>query len=158
MLLTPELESFLERGVSMMLGTRDADLVPELIRAWGPRIRRDRKTISLCVARAGGARTLENLRDNGRVAVTCALPLNSNAVQLWGRCIGTGQANRQDLSAVEAHHEAFARTNERIGVPRPFIEALWQRELAGFPAMIRIRFVAEQIFNQTPGPDAGSPL
>ena len=156
--LTAELTTFLERGVSMMVGTRDAELAPELIRAWGLRISRDRKRVSLCVARAGSARTLENLKDNGRIAVTCALPLNSNAVQLWGRCIGTAQANRQDLSAVEAHREEFARTNESIGVPRPFIEALWQRELAGSRAMVRIRFVAEQIFNQTPGPDAGSPL
>jgi len=43
-------------------------------------------------------------------------------------------------------------------VPRPFIEALWRRELAGSPDMVKIRFVAERIFNQTPGPGAGSPL
>lgn len=157
-LLTAELETFFERGVSLMLGTRDADLVPELIRGWGPRLSRDRRSVSLCVAKAGSARTLENLRDNGRMAVTCALPLNSSAIQLWGRCIGTAPATRRDLIAVQAHRDAFARVNESIGVRRPFIEALWQRELAGSPAMVRIRFVAEQIFNQTPGPDAGSPL
>lgn len=153
-----ELQTFLERGVSVMVGTRDADLVPELIRAWGPRIGRGRRSMSLCVARAGSARTLANLRDNGRLAITCALPLNSNAIQFWCRCLGTGPANRQDLSAVQTHREAFARSNEGIGVPRPFVEALWQRELAGSPAMVRIRFLAEQIFNQTPGPDAGAPL
>ena len=48
--------------------------------------------------------------------------------------------------------------NKGIGVPLPFIEALWRRELAGSPVMVKIRFVAEQVFNQTPGPDAGSPL
>jgi hypothetical protein len=156
--LSAELQTFLERGASVMVGTRDADLVPELVRAWGPRVSRDRRSISLCVAMAGSARTLANLRDNGRLAVTCALPINSNAIQLWGRCTGTARANRRDLSAVEAHRDAFARVNEGLGVPRPFIEALWQRELAGSPAMVRVRFVAEQVFNQTPGPDAGSPL
>ena len=156
--MNAELQAFLERGVSVMVGTRDADLVPELIRAWGPRISRDRRILSVCVARAGSARTVANLRDNGRLAVTCALPLDSHAIQFWGRCLGTGPANRQDLSAVQTHRDAFARSNGSIGVPRPFIEALWQRELAGSPAMIRIRFVAEQIFNQTPGPDAGSAL
>ena len=141
-----------------MVGTRDANLVPELVRAWGPRIGRDRRTMSLCVARAGSGRTVANLRENGRLAVTCALPLDSNAVQFWARCLGTGPANREDLSAVQTHHDAFARSNESIGVPRPFVEALWQRELAGSPAMVRIRFAAEQIFNQTPGPGAGSRL
>src|SRR5262249_26481326 len=141
-----------------MVGTRDADLVPELIRAWGPRISRDRRSVSLCVARAGSARTLTNLRDNGRLAVTCALPLDSNAIQLWGRCLGTSRATRHDLSAVRPHREAFPRMTQTIGVPRPFVEALWRRELAGSPTMVSIRFVAEQVFNQTPGPDAGSPL
>ena len=140
-----------------MVGTRDSDLVPELVRAWGPRISRDRKSIAVCVAVAASVRTLENLRDNGRLAVSCALPLNSNAIQMWGRCIETRKAHRQDLSAVEAHIDLFARVNADLGVPKPFIDAMRQRELAGSPAMVTIRFVAEQIFNQTPGPDAGSP-
>ena len=112
----------------------------------------------MCVAMAVGARTLENLRDNGRLAVTFALPANSNAIQVWGHCIGTGEAQRQDLAAVQAHRDAFARVNDGLGLARPFIEALWKRELAGSPVMLAIRFAAEQIFNQTPGPDAGSPL
>jgi hypothetical protein len=48
--------------------------------------------------------------------------------------------------------------NERAGVPKAFIEALWRRELTPSPAMIKIRFMVEQVFDQTPGPDAGSPL
>jgi hypothetical protein len=141
-----------------MLGTRDAALVPELVRAWGPRVSRDPARLSLCVASAVSARTLGNLQDNGRVAATFASPGNSAAVQMWGRCIQTGPASRQDLAAVEAHRDAFVELNKGLGVPRAFIEALWQCELAGSPQMMTIRFVAEQIFNQTPGPDAGSPL
>ena len=156
--LSDDLATFLERGVSVMVGTRSAECVPELMRAWGPRISADRRSISVCVAKAGSATLLANLQDNGHVAVTFALPLNSNAVQVWGRSVATAAANGQDLSAVDAHRDAFARMNESLGVPRPFIEALWRRELAGSPAMVRIRFVAEQIFNQTPGPGAGSPL
>ena len=158
MLIPLELEALIERGASVMVGTRDSELVPELVRAWGPRVDPDRKHVSVCVAMAAGAKTLENLRDNVRVAATFALPADSNAIQVWGRCIGTGRPHRSDLTAVHQHRETFARVNIDIGVPLPFIEALWQRELAGSPVMVRIRFVAEQIFNQTPGPDAGSPL
>lgn len=141
-----------------MLGTRDSEFVPELVRAWGPRVSRDRTRVSLCVARAVSARTLGDLRDNGRVAATFASPGNSTAIQIWGRCIRTGPARRQDLAAVEAHRDAFVELNKGLGVPRAFIEALWQRELAGSQQMVTVSFVAEQIFNQTPGPDAGSPL
>ena len=152
-----ELKTFIERGVSVMVGTRDAELVPELVRAWGPRVSRDRRSVSVCVAMAVGGRTLGNLGDNGRIAVTFASPGNSEAIQMWGRCIGTGPARRQDLAAVQEHRDAFTQVNKGLGVPGPFIEALWQRELAGSPDMVTIRFVPEQIFNQTPGPDAGSP-
>ena len=156
--ITTDVQAFLERGVSVMVGTRDSELVPELVRAWGPRVSRDRRSVSVCVARAVSGRTLANVHNNGRLAVTCALPANSNAIQMWGRCIATAQARRQDLAAVEAHRDAFARVNEGLGVPRPFIDALWQRELAGCADMIKIQFVVEQVFNQTPGPDAGSRL
>jgi hypothetical protein len=153
-----ELKALIEQGASVMVGTRDSELVPELVRAWGPRVSRDRKHVSVCVAMAAGVKTLGNLRDNARVAVTFALPANSNAIQVWGRCIGIGPLHRDDLTAVQQHRDTFAQVNKGIGVPLPFIESLWQRELAGSPVMVRIRFVAEQIFNQTPGPDAGSPL
>ena len=156
--IPPELEALIGRCASVMVGTRDPELVPELVRAWGPRVSRDRKHVSVCVAMTAGAKTIENLRDNARVAVTFALPANSNAIQVWGRCTGTGQPDREDLAAVQQHRDAFAEVNKGIGVPLPFIEALWQRELAGSPVMVRIQFVAEQIFNQTPGPGAGSRL
>ena len=153
-----EVKTFIERGVSVMVGTRDSELVPELVRAWAPRVNRDRKSVSVCVAMAASARILDNLRDNGRVAVTFAFPGTSQAIQIWGCCLGTGQASPEDMAAVREHLDAFAQINQGLGVPIPFIEALWQRELGGSPAMIKIRFVAEQVFNQTPGPGAGSPL
>jgi len=156
--LPAEVKAFIERGASVMVGTRDAELVPELVRALGTRISADRTRLSVCVAMAAGARTVGNLRDNSRLAVTFALPADSHAIQLWGRCIGTGRPRRDDLTAVRQHRDLFARVNTGLGVPLPFIEALWQRELAGSPDMVTIRFVIEQIFNQTPGPDAGSRL
>jgi hypothetical protein len=156
--LPEDVKAFIERGASVMVGTRDAELVPELVRAWGPRISADRTRVSMCVAMAASARTISNLSDNSRLAVTFALPADSNAIQLWGRCTGTGRPQRGDLSAVQQHRDLFARVNTGLGVPPAFIEALWQHELAGSPDMVAIRFVVEHIFNQTPGPGAGSPL
>jgi hypothetical protein len=37
------------------------------------------------------------------------------------------------------------------------VETLWRRELEPSPVLVKIRFVPEQAFDQTPGPDAGSP-
>ncbi len=156
--LPEDVKAFIERGASVMVGSRDSELVPELVRAWGPRISVDRTGVSVCVAMAASAKTIGNLQDNGRLAVTFALPADSHAIQLWGRCIGTGPPRRDDLTAVQQHRDVFARLNTGLGVPPAFVEALWRRELAGSPDMVAIRFVVEQIFNQTPGPGAGSPL
>jgi len=43
-------------------------------------------------------------------------------------------------------------------VGRRLIEGLWQKELVESAVMLKIRFVADQVFDQTQGPDAGAPL
>jgi hypothetical protein len=152
-----ELKSFLESGPSVVVGTRDAELVPEITRAWGPRVSQDRRSVSVCVPLATSARTLDNLAHNGRIALSCALPTNARSVQVKGTCIDTAEPEAADLAAVEQHREVFAARNERIGVPRHLVETLWRRELETSPVLVRIRFIPEQTFDQTPGPGAGSP-
>ncbi len=156
--ISDELRAFLESGVSVVVGTRDSELVPEITRAWGPRVGRDRRSVSLCIALATSGKALKNLRDNGDLAATFSLPTNYKTIQLKGRCVGTASPNRQDLDAVERHRNSFLASTERIGVPRRFTEGLWQRELVESTVMVKIRFMAEQAFDQSPGPDAGSPL
>jgi hypothetical protein len=152
-----ELKTYLESGPSILVGTRDLGLVPEITRAWGPRVSEDRRSVSVCVPLATSAQTLDNLASNGRIAVTCALATDVKSVQLKGACIETMEPDATDLAAVEEHREAFAARNERIGVPRNLVEVLWRRELETSPVLVKIRFVPEQTFDQTPGPDAGSP-
>ena len=156
--ISAELKAFLESGVSVVVGTRDADFVPEITRAWGLLVSKDRKSISLCVPLATSHKTLDNLAGNGQMTVCCSLPTSYKTVQLKGQCIETADPNRADLAAVERHREAFGRLNERIGFPRQRTETFWRRELETSPVLVKLRFVPEQIFDQTPGPDAGSPL
>jgi pyridoxamine 5'-phosphate oxidase-like protein len=156
-LIDDELKGFIESGVSVVVGTRDETLVPEIVRAWGPRVGEDRRSISLCVPEATSVRTLTNLAENGRIAVALSLPSNYQTVQLKGRHAGTTKPSADDLLIVDRHREAFARVNEVIGIPRSRVEAFWNRELVGSPLLVTIHFVVQQIFNQPPGPAAGSP-
>ena len=156
--ITAELKDFLESGVSVLVGTRDSACVPEAVRAWGPRVGRDGRSVSLCFALATSGRTLNNMRDNGRVAVTFCLPTNYKTIQLKGRFLGTARPNGQDLAAVERHRDSFTASATRVGVDRRFMEGAWQKELVESAVMLKVRFVAEQVFDQTPGPDAGAQL
>ena len=156
--ITAELKDFLESGASVVMGTHDSACVPEAVRVWGPRVGRDGRSVSICVALATSGRALSNLRENGRVAVSFSLPTNYKTIQLKGRFLGTARPNGQDLTAVERHRDSFTASATRVGVGRRFIEGLWQKELVESAVMLKIRFVVERAFDQTPGPDAGAQL
>ena len=156
--MSAALKAFLESGVSVVVGTRDAYMVPEVTRAWGLLVSKDRRSLSLCVPLATSRKTLANLAGNGQMTVCCSLPTSYKTVQLKGRCIATAPPVRADFAVVVKHREAFGRLNERIGFSRQGTEAFWRNELATSPVLVKLRVVPEQIFDQTPGPDAGSPL
>ena len=151
------LKTFIESGVSVVVGTRDEGLVPEIVRAWGPHVNRDRRTIRLCVPEATSVRTRTNLLGNGRIAVAFSLPSNYETVQLKGRHLRTTTPSIEDLLRVDRHRESFAGVNESIGIPPARIKAFWHRELAVSPLFVTIHVVVHAIFNQTPGLAAGAP-
>lgn len=151
------LKRFIESGVSVVVGTRDEGLVPEIVRAWGPQVNRDRRSIRVCVPEATSIRTRTNLVGNGRIAVAFSLPSTYETVQLKGRHLRTTKPSVDDLLRVDRHRESFARVNESIGVARARVETFWRRELASSPLFVTIHFVVHAIFNQTPGPGAGAP-
>jgi len=153
-----ELKTFLEGPVSVLVGTRDSRLVPEITRAWGPRISEDRRSVSLCVPLATSRKTLDNLEANGEIAVTFSLPTNYQTFQLKGRHAKAAEPDWTDLAVVERHRDAFAAVNEPLGQSHQRVETFWRAEIETSAVLVKILFVPEQIFDQTPGPGAGRSL
>lgn len=153
-----ELKTFLEGPVSVLVGTRDSRLVPEITRAWGPRVSEDRRRVSLCVPLATSRKTLDNLDANGQIAVTFSLPTNYRTFQLKGRDVTAAEPDSTDLAVVERHRDAFAAVNVPLGQPRCQVEAFWRAEIETSVLLVKIFFVPEQVFDQTPGPGAGRSL
>jgi len=151
------LRAFIASGVSVVVGTRDEGLVPEMVRAWGPHVNRDRQSIRVCVPEATSVRTRTNLVGNGRIAVAFSFPSSYETVQLKGCHLRTTRPSVEDLLRVERHRESFADVNQSLGVPRTRVEAFWRRELVASPLFVTIHFVVHAIFDQTPGPAAGAP-
>lgn len=153
-----ELKTFLEGPVSVLVGTRDSRRVPEITRAWGPRVSEDRRRVSLCVPVATSRKTLDNLEANGEIAATFSLPTNYRTFQLKGRHAVATEPDSTDLEAVERHRDAFAMVNARLGQSRREVEAFWRGEIETSAALVKIFFAPEQVFDQTPGPSAGKKL
>ena len=147
------LKAHIESGVAIVVGTRDARLSPEITRGWGPRILPDRTSIQLWISRSTGARTLENLRENGEIAATFCLPTDYKAIQLKGHVVGYGEElTAADRGWVVRHRDAFAEQTELVGVPKYLVSRTFSDDL------VRVEFVVREGFNQTPGPGAGATL
>lgn len=157
-LIDDALKAFIESGVSVIVGTRDESLTPEIVRAWGPHVSVDMRSISLCVPFATSIRTRTNLAGNGQIAAAFCFPSDYQTVQLKGSQARTAEPSADDLRVVDRHREAFARENQTLGIPRSQVEALWNRELVSSSRLVALHFVVRQIFNQTPGPAAGLEL
>jgi hypothetical protein len=156
--ISDELKTLIEGPVSVLVGTRDSRLVPEITRAWGPVVSEDRQSVSLCVPLATSRKTLDNLEANGQIAVTFSLPTNYRTFQLKGRHARTAEPESTDLAVVERHRDAFGEVNASLGQPREVIEAFWRAEIETSAVLVRISFEPDQVFDQTPGPGAGRRL
>ncbi len=137
---------------TILVGTRDALLTPEITRGWGPTILHDGHTIDLCISLSAGAKTLKNLGDREEIAVTFHQTVSHKTVQLKGRFLESGDLTAQDWESFERQKNVLTEQAKVHGIP----PEIGFRILPLDP--VRIRFAVQQAFEQTPGPGAGRRL
>ncbi len=147
-----DLFDFIHSGVSMLVGTRDARLCPEAMRAVGARVEADGARLTVFVPEATGARTLANALENGRVAMCCSRPADHKTIQVKGRLLEVAPTGPEERALVERYRFAFAATLAEVGLPQRVT-----LRLAHWPCHA-LRIAVESVFVQTPGPGAGEPL
>lgn len=148
MILQPLLD-LLETGVSVMIGTRDAVLMPECARAWGIRVEPDGVSVTVFVTETTSRRTLANLRENGRIAVTCTRPSDHTACQLKGTVRFIRPADPRDEEHRSRWKREFFSELMAIGVPAELCDALIT------DPVLAVEVDVQEAFGQTPGPGAG---
>jgi hypothetical protein len=147
-----DLREFIESGVAVIVATGNADGRPHVRYGWAPRFHDDGSTVDVFLDAPRAAITLRNLRANGRIAMTVAHPVTYRSAQFKGSFRGDGEPTNDDLAWVERGREAFLVSTSLVGDPPGSIRNLWMDEV------VRVTFVVEQAFDQTPGPEAGRPL
>jgi hypothetical protein len=139
----------------MQIATRDASLRPAHAWVVGGRVGDDRETVTVFVPAAAANRNLENLGANGRIALGVALATHE-AYQLKGTYVSHRVADADDLAVQERYRAALFASALAAGYPediaRPFTLGF------AYTPAVAITFRAEQVFRQTPGPDAGAAL
>jgi hypothetical protein len=146
------LTTFLEQGLAIHLGTRNADLEPNGVRVTAVKVSDDRLHLVLYVTRADVAVVLEDLRDNGQAAVTLVRPSDDRACQVKGTFVDVRDADENEQPLIEGQWQGFVQQLEIIGLPALATSA-WMM----WPC-VAIRIKATALFDQTPGPGAGGPL
>ena len=145
-----ELAVYLRPGpYSVIVATCDAERAPDVVRGWAPRVVNGCAAIDVFVGRLPATQLVENVRDNGAMAFAVCNVLTFQALQLKGKCIEVGEPAEGDAEQVRDHIEGFVAGAIQLGFPEEVLRAV------GTCDVIRLRFVPEQLFDQTPGPDAG---
>lgn len=150
--LPPELVAFAEGGVSLLIATAGADLVPEAVRGMGVRIWPGACRATVLVPAATAATTIANLRTNPRLAFTLSHVPTHRTVQIKGAVLAVrdgGPAERQLATQYRiklAEELAFAG-QAPANTLRLAIWPCWAVDVE-----------IEVVYAQTPGPAAGVKL
>ncbi|HEY3255920.1 MAG TPA: hypothetical protein VGJ91_18305, partial [Polyangiaceae bacterium] len=93
--LTAELVEYMESGVSLLVGSRDAALRPASARGFGVEIDRVSCTATVFLPASGADVTLNNLRDNGQIALTFSRGFDHRSLQVKGGIVSIADTNER---------------------------------------------------------------
>lgn len=147
-----DLREFLQQGLALHIGVRDAMLQPDGARAIAARTEGDGTHLVLYLAELAATRILPHLRANGLAAVTFVRPVDDRACQIKGTFQDARPATEEEKDFLDRQWDAFMNQLEQIGIPRATASA-W----ATWPA-VAIRLKITAVFDQTPGVTAGAPV
>ena len=147
-----ELAAFLESPVMIILGT-GTEGVPEIGRGLGASVEADGRALHVVVSTWQWPETVAQARATGRIAATFARPADYVTYQVKGQVDRVAPLTPA-LEACAARY--MARITEvlaGLGMP-PELTAPWRSERD----LVALHIRPAQVFVQTPGPRAGSPL
>lgn len=154
--MVPEkLVEFIQGPTFLYAGTRDEKLRPTHTWAVGAIVGPDRETVTFFVPQSRADRILTDLKQNGRVALAAGKPTHE-AYQLKGVYVSSRPADGKDGAIQEIYRNKLWTFGVQCGYPEQIAKPL----VLGFayqPA-VAITFRVEEIFLQTPGPDAGKKI
>ncbi|MGH9253049.1 MAG: pyridoxamine 5'-phosphate oxidase family protein [Vicinamibacterales bacterium] len=151
-MIDKELAAFLQEGIAIQLGTRNANLEPNGTRAVAVKVEDDGRHVVAYVPKRAAAQVVPDLEANGQAALVFARPPDERACQVKGVFVEARAARASERSFVAAQWDRWVQRLGTIGFPPAAVEN-WQT----WPCVaVRVRVTA--LFNQTPGPGAGAAL
>ena len=154
-MIPADIVAFVHGPQIVLIGTRDGALKPTAARAIGLIARPDTDAISIIVPEATGARTFANLADNERIALVISEFPSHRTYQFKGTCLDISPCSADQKAVRDLYLEKLgARMRDHLWIKPP--AGYFERYIVEPARAIRMR--VETVFDQTPGPNAGSSL
>lgn|GEM_PF-2100938 len=151
MRLSSRLKDFINGPRGMAMGTRDAQLTPEYSRVVGAQAIDD-EHVKIFIAKKTAARAIENINQNGLMAVTFVNVLNYEAYQLKGTCVKYEEATDEEQEMVDNNMKGFNDVCVKIGLTDGIVFN-WPHN-----PVWAIEMIVEEAFVQTPRIGTGTKL
>src|SRR5687768_9063723 len=115
-MLDQSLTEFLEQGLAIHIGTRDAALRPNGCRVTAVRVESQGRHLVAYLPTAATPAVLEDLRDNGQAAVSFARPTDDRAVQVKGEFVSVRDVDPSEEAFVMGQWRALIGELDMIGL------------------------------------------
>ncbi len=146
--------TFIQGAVSVVVSTRNAQHVPDVVRGCGCRVSRDRRCVTVLVDPARAGSVLDDITANGLIAVVFSQPSTHRTIQLKGSDARITRVTGADRGIAQRHLQAWVQDLQLAGYAADFASAVRGEA----PDLVAITFTLASAFLQTPGPAAGQRL
>lgn len=139
-------------GLSMVAASRGPDNIASVARSLGCRVIPDGSKITLLFCAAEAQELLQQIAQDGRLAVIFSLPSTHESLQLKATDALPTEPLESDRNIVDAYRQAFVEEVEKLGFSRSAIETMLACDCDD---LVAVTFTPSAAFSQTPGPNAG---
>jgi len=151
-MIDPRVQRCLGSSSSVLVGTVDAQGRPSCCHAAAIKLDDDLKNVAVYLPIATSQQIIQDIANTHRLAVSATHVIENFSIQLKGTAHAARLATENEAAFVEQHHEAFSDVLLSLGLPRRLT-----RSMVHWPAFV-VDMHVEEVFEQTPGPNAGAPL
>ncbi len=154
-LLSPEHIAMVDRGVSVIVASRDAALRPSIMRGVGSAISADGTQVTVFLRRSQSRQLMQDIEAGGGLAVVFSEPPTHRTLQLKARQASLRPASPTDQPQLARYLASMQCELAQVGYGPEFAAAMLSAQLED---VVAVQFTPESAFDQTPGPRAGIPL
>jgi len=153
--LGPAQAAFIQGSVSIVAASCGSAATTQLSKVFGCRVAADGRSVTIIVSALQAGALLADIRANRKLAVVFCRPTTDQTLQIKtfdARVVALG---REDYATLAEHTDKLVAEIVPLGFPEAIVRPLFGCSSSD---AVAVRFTPSAVFDQTPGPNAGTQL